>query len=68
MNTVTRVEIADDLEGLFDGTAIGYLDLLYATTNDAREEVLITLSRLRGDRYQALPELWRGLNDIPFDL
>ncbi len=69
MTVVTRIEIADQVEGLFDGSSIGYEDLLqYATEHGARDEVLTTLGRLHGDTYRRLPDLWGELRDVPVEL
>lgn len=69
MTLVTRLEIADQVEGLFDGSSIASEDLVqYAAEHGARKEVLITLERLHGDAYRRLPDLWGELRDVPVEL
>lgn len=57
---VTRIEIADQLEGLFANGAVSKHDMLIAAAG-ARPEVLEVLSALPDRRYTELRQVWEDL-------
>jgi hypothetical protein len=61
---VTRVEIADQLAGLFANGAVSKHDMLIAAA-DARPEVLEVLSALPDRRYTELRQVWEDLPRVP---
>ncbi|MEU9274914.1 hypothetical protein [Streptomyces sp. NPDC048341] len=61
---VTRVEIADQLAGLFANGAVSKHDMLIAAVG-ARPEVLEVLSALPDRRYTELRQVWEDLPRVP---
>ncbi|MFG2681041.1 hypothetical protein [Streptomyces sp. NPDC048392] len=61
---VTRIEIADQLEGLFANGAVSKHDMLIAAAG-ARPEVLEVLSVLPDRRYTELRQVWEDLPRVP---
>ncbi|MEU9280378.1 hypothetical protein [Streptomyces sp. NPDC048341] len=60
----TRVEIADQLAGLFANGAVSKHDMLIAAAG-ARPEVLEVLSVLPDRRYTELRQVWEDLPRVP---
>ncbi|MQA02260.1 MAG: DUF2795 domain-containing protein [Streptosporangiales bacterium] len=66
--TVTRVEIADQLEEAFAYPPASKDDLIaYALARHARPEVIATLSGLPERSYRSLMDLWPHLAEVPVD-
>jgi hypothetical protein len=61
---VTRIEIADQLAGLFANGAVSKHDMLIAAA-DARPEILEVLSALPDRRYTELRQVWEDLPRLP---
>jgi hypothetical protein len=61
---VTRIEIADQLAGLFANGAVSKHDMLIAAAV-ARPEVLEVLSALPDRRYTELRQVWEDLPRVP---
>ncbi|WP_129669535.1 DUF2795 domain-containing protein [Phytoactinopolyspora endophytica] len=63
---VTRLEIADAVEGAFSTSPANKADILaQATANHARTELLDTLGRLPERDYRTLRDLWPHLAGVP---
>ncbi|MCC9710657.1 hypothetical protein E4N62_38720 [Streptomyces sp. MNU76] len=61
---VTRIEIADELAGLFTNGAVSKHDMLIAAVG-ARPEVREVLSALPDRRYTELRQVWEDLPRVP---
>ncbi len=69
MQIVSRVEIAECVEEVFQGEAVTCSHLVeFAADHGARAPVLDVLGRLNGDGYRDLRELWGELGDVPVEL
>jgi hypothetical protein len=63
---VSRSEIVDHLQGVFEQDPITRTHLVEAaTTSGARSEVVAVLERLPDIRYHRLADLWPELPDVP---
>jgi hypothetical protein len=63
---VTRSEIADHVEEVFEGGAVERDELVAAAIETgARPEAISTLQSLPARRYGALRQLWSDLPDLP---
>ncbi|NEE04193.1 DUF2795 domain-containing protein [Phytoactinopolyspora halotolerans] len=67
--TVSRIEIADIVEGVFADPPVDKDQLLaWAHANGARDEVIDTLRRLPDQHYRSLRDLWPHLAGVPVEL
>ena len=68
MHEVSRVEIADLVEDVFDGSPVGVETLLdCAGDHGARSEVITLLQGLKHPPYRGLTELWGELRELPIE-
>lgn len=65
---VSRTEIADHVEGLFDGNQVHRSDLYReAERTSARPALLDVLAALPDRAYRRLGDLWQDLPHLPID-
>jgi hypothetical protein len=65
---VTRIEILDAVEEVFDMPPVSAVDLVEtARARGSRPQVLDTLRRVPGKQFRHPVELWTHLPDLPID-
>ncbi len=66
---VTRFEILDVVEEAFVRPPVTKSELVESARDaGARDELLVTLNRLRDRRFSNARDLWADLEDVPVDL